>query len=115
MHTDSNNAEALNDLAYLLADDKPDEALKYAQTAVELAPDAAASHDTLGWIYYRKGIYASALNSFKVAVGKESTAIRQYHLALAYAKTGNRKGAQEHLTTALKLDPKLPMSEPLSR
>jgi tetratricopeptide (TPR) repeat protein len=115
VQTDSNNAEALNDLAYLLSDDKPDEALRYAQTAVELAPEAAAAHDTLGWVYYRKGIYPSALNSFKVAVGKEPTAVRQYHLALAYAKTGDPQRAREHLTAALKLDPNLPMPEPLSR
>jgi len=63
VETDPNNVVALNSLAYLLSDfsKKPDEALKYAQKAQELAPDVPVIEDTLGWILYTKGIYDGAL------------------------------------------------------
>jgi hypothetical protein len=34
-----------------LAQDKPDEALRYAQQAMEIAPDNATVQDTVGWIW----------------------------------------------------------------
>jgi tetratricopeptide (TPR) repeat protein len=109
------NESALNALASNLASENPDEALKYAQQAVELAPDDPAAQDTLGWIYYRKNLYESALTYFKGAVTKQPTATRKYHLALAYAKMGDRELAKENLDAALRLDPKLQMPEPLPR
>ena len=49
---DDKNIFALNGLAYLLAKSKqPDEAIKYAQKAKELAPDNGAVDDTLGWTF----------------------------------------------------------------
>ena len=62
LEKDSRNLMALNGLAYLLADqaNQPDEALKYAQQAKELAPHDPAVDDTLGWVYYRKGLYPVA-------------------------------------------------------
>jgi len=39
----------LNNLAYILAPENPDEALKYAQQAGEIAPDEATVADTL-WL-----------------------------------------------------------------
>jgi uncharacterized protein HemY len=35
--------------------------LKYARQAAELAPESATVEDTLGWIYYRKEIYGTAV------------------------------------------------------
>jgi len=72
-----------------LAADNPDEALKYAQSAVELAPEAGFAQDTLGWVHYRKGIYDGALRCFDRAVQREPTAVNKYHLALAYSRTGD--------------------------
>ena len=54
LEIDDSNLFALNNLAYALAAENPDEALKYGQKAVEIAPDDVAVADTLGWIYYRK-------------------------------------------------------------
>ena len=102
---------ALNNLAWALAAKSPDEALKYAQQAAELAPNSAAVQDTLGWIYYRKGIYQSAVDYLKEAVAKESTPQRQFHLAMSYLKAGDRELGQKTLQTALAKDPDLPKKE----
>ena len=55
-----------------------------------LAPDDAAVRDTIGWVYYRKGIYRSAVEQLKMSVAKESTPQRQFHLAIAYLKVGDK-------------------------
>ncbi len=110
------NVIALNNLAYLLADHttQRDEALKYAQKAKELAPNDITVEGTLGWAYFQKGMYDVALQHLKAAVGREGknvidgTAIRRYHLAMAYAKIGNTQDASQTLIAARKLDPNLP-------
>ena len=109
------NAAALNGLAFNLSFENPDEAMKYAQNAVELAPEEPSIVDTLGWVYYRKGLYENALRYFERSVRKQATAGNRYHLALAYAKTGNAKLARENMDAALKLDPRLVMPEPLAK
>ena len=108
---DSRNLLALNNLAYTLALEDPDEALKYAQQAGEIRPDSAAVQDTLGWIYYRKGIYSTATGYLKRAVAKEPTARRQFHLGMAYIKAGDRDLGQKTLAAALQKDPNLPKTE----
>ena len=102
---------ALNNLAWNLAGSSADEALKYAQQAAELAPNSAAVQDTLGWIYYRKGIYRSAVDYLKIAVAKEPTPPRQFHLAMSYLKAGERELGQKTLQAALAKDPDLPKKE----
>jgi Flp pilus assembly protein TadD len=112
IEADEKNALALNSLAYLLADSgQPDEALKYAQKAKELAPENAAIDDTLGWTYYRKGMYSMAVNHLESATAREGTARRRYHLAMAYAKAGDPKRGRQAFDAALKLDPNLPEAQ----
>lgn len=109
---DEKNAVALNDLAYLLAESKqPDEALKYAQQAKELAPENSAVDDTLGWTYYQKGMYSLAVTHLRSAVSKQATARRQYHLAMACLKAGDTSQGREALQAALKIDPNLPEAQ----
>ena len=105
---DEKNAMALNGLAYLLAESKqPDEALKYAQRAKELAPESPAVDDTLGWTYFQKGLYSLAVTHLESAIAREGTAVRQYHLAMAYLKAGDPKRGRQVLDAALKKDPNL--------
>jgi len=82
---------ALNNLAFHLADDPKTsvEALPYAQQAVELAPDSPEIRDTLGWAYYQAGRYGDAVKQFESATAKGGTPQWKYHLAMAYAKTGD--------------------------
>ncbi len=105
------NAIALNNLAYRLVSDNTlaDEALKFAQKAKEVAPSSPAVDDTLGWIYYRKGLYSSAVKHLETATaGNNATPIRLYHLAMAYHKSGNLNKARETYAKAFKVGPLLP-------
>ena len=108
---DSSNVLALNNLAYTLASSQPDEALKYAQQAVEIAPDNAMVHDTLGWVYYKKMIYGTAVTYLEMAVAKEPTPRRQFHLAMCYLKQGQRDVGEKTMQLALRQDPNLPATE----
>jgi putative PEP-CTERM system TPR-repeat lipoprotein len=107
LEVDHDSVVALNDLAYILAKDSPDEALKYAQKAGELAPNNPEVQDTLGWVYYRKGIYRSAIGYLKTAMDKEGTPPHKYHLGLAYLKAGNQNLGQKMVDAALEADPTL--------
>jgi tetratricopeptide (TPR) repeat protein len=104
------NAQALNNLAYLLSEhaNRPDEALKLAQRAVELAPQVAPYNDTLGWILYRKGVFNTAIQHLERAAADKSDVVWKYHLAMAYAKGGQPARGQAILQEALKQDPKRP-------
>jgi tetratricopeptide (TPR) repeat protein len=107
---DRRNATALNNLAYLLADiaGRPDEALQYAQQAKELLPNSASIDDTIGWAYYKKAIYHTAVGHLEKAAAKNSSPRVKYHLAMAYARVGNQKRGRITLESALKQDPNLP-------
>jgi Tfp pilus assembly protein PilF len=110
---DEGNVQALNDLAYVLAEfgKQPDEALKFAQKAEELAPNNAAVADTLGWVLYRKALYTSAMPYLEQGVSREPTGVRECHLALAYMKTGDQPRGEHALAAALRMDPDLARSE----
>ncbi len=55
--------DVLNHLAYMWAEQgvELDKALVYAKQATKAAPDNGAYADTLGWVYYKRGEYTSAL------------------------------------------------------
>jgi tetratricopeptide (TPR) repeat protein len=105
------NAQASNNLAYLLSEyaNKPDEALKYAEKAVNVAPDKQIYSDTMGWTLYRKGLYAPAITYLeRAAAGKSGDVVWKYHLAMAYAKAGDLDRGRVELEAALKINPNVP-------
>jgi Tfp pilus assembly protein PilF len=104
---DSLNLVALNNISTELTSGNPDEALGFAQKALEIAPENAAVQDTLGWIYYRKGIYQTAAKHLKEAVSREPNPRRQFHLGMSYIKTGDLRQGRELLQAALQQDPSL--------
>ena len=116
LEADPNNVVALNNLAYYLADqaNQPDEALKYAQRVKEIAPASAAVDDTIGWAFYRKGIYVTAIKHLETATTQANYSYRgglaraKYHLAMAYFKTGNLANGDRALREAVQVDPDLP-------
>lgn len=66
---DPKNYHALNALGYTLADrtDRLQEALKYIEQAMALAPDEPAIVDSLGWVHYRLGNLEVAAEHLKRA------------------------------------------------
>lgn len=110
------NPLVLNNLAYLLVDkaNQPAEALTYAQQALEVAPGSANAAGTLGWVFYRKGLYENAVLYLQQAVTSDgassqpNAAVRKFHLAMAYMKLGERDRALKVLGPALQANPRLP-------
>jgi len=98
---------AANNLAYLLAlqDKDIDVALGLAQKAKEKQPDNPAIMDTLGWIYYKKGLYDAAIRELQGSAEKipENASVR-YHLGLAYNENGNKELAKKEFAEALRID-----------
>jgi tetratricopeptide (TPR) repeat protein len=102
---------AANNLASNLADGggNLDEALKFAQIAREAAPEEPSVGDTLGWVYYRKGLIDSAYPLIADAAGKmRNNATVRYHHGMVLAKKGRNREAAAELNAALSLDPKFP-------
>jgi len=107
------NPLASNDLASVMLQSggNLDVALSLAQTARRGMPDSPSVADTLGWIYYQKGAYRSAVGSLREALklGQESNSpdnpTFHYHLGMAYAKSGQATLARQQLQQVLKLNP----------
>jgi tetratricopeptide (TPR) repeat protein len=99
-------AVAANNLAwaYARAGKNLDQALELAQTAKSQMPNRFEVDDTLGWIYYRKGLSALAISSLKQSVaGAPNNPVYMTHLGLAQAQQGNTREARQLLERALKL------------
>ena len=70
---------------------------------------ATSTRFTLGWVYYRKGLYDSAIAEFRGSLAKASdNPTVAYHLGLAYAKKGETDKARAELERAVKLNPAFP-------
>lgn len=99
---------AANNLAYILAEENQeiDEALELARVAKTNASDDPSIMDTLGLVYYRKGLYESAISEFKDSLEKlPENAVVNYHLGLALHASGNIEKAKQSLVKALELSP----------
>ena len=97
----------LRNLAYILAEANRDlnDALKFARVAKEQLPEDANIMDTLGWVYYRRGLYDSAIAEFKSSLAKTpGNAAVIYHLGMAYAKKGDKEKALVELERAIALN-----------
>ena len=107
---------ASNNLAYVILQQggNVDVAMGLAQTARRGMPDSPNAADTLGWAFYQKGIYGSAINQFREALrlsekrGDPEDAEVHYHLGLAYQKDNKSALARQHLEKAVKLNPNNP-------
>ena len=119
LERDPNNAIAANNLAYLYADGKGnlDEALRLAQGVVQKNPNVAGFLDTLGWVFYKKNLYAPAVEQFRKAVSINEAQARaanvspsatyQYHLGLALKGKGDKDESRRALEAAIKLSEKI--------
>jgi cellulose synthase operon protein C len=112
------NPLASNNLAYVILQQggNVDVAFAMAQTAHRQLPDNPNSADTLGWAFYHKAVYGSAITLLKEAVKKEpDNALFNYHLGLAYAKSGQGSLARQQLDRLVKIKPNSPDVEELRR
>jgi Tfp pilus assembly protein PilF len=115
---DSKAAVAANNLAWLYAEKgiNLDEALQLAQTAKSQIPNQAEIDDTLGWVYFKKGLPGLASASFRQSVARDpNNPGYQYHLGLALLKNGETAKAKESLQKALALKKDFPEAEEARR
>jgi tetratricopeptide (TPR) repeat protein len=107
------NPLASNNLAYVMLQQggNVDVALAMAQTARRGMPDSSNAADTLGWAYFHKGVYQSAIDMFQESLrlnekrGAADDPTVHYHLGLAYEKVNQPAQARQQLERALKINP----------
>jgi len=103
-----NDALALNDMAFFICENggNLDQALGFAQRALQRVPGQPSYSDTIGCIYLKKGLNDSALQVFNNLVKKyPNYSTFRYHLGMALLKKGDKNGAKKELGTALTAHP----------
>ena len=112
------NPVASNNMAYVMLQQggNVDMAFEMAQKARRQLPENASSADTLGWAFYHKHVYTSAIDLFREAVKKEpDNALFNYHLGLAYAKNGQLPLARQQLDRVSRMKPNSSEADDLRR
>jgi tetratricopeptide (TPR) repeat protein len=102
---------ASNNLAMLYADyglGNPDEAMRLAQEVVRRFPNEPGFADTLGWVYWRRGMHAAAVEQLQRAVagavkGGKDNSLYRWHLGAALAAKGDKLAARRELQKCLEL------------
>ncbi len=106
-------SEVKNDLAYLLAEDgiELDRALELAKEAQRELGNSANAADTVGYVYYRKNLYAAALQQFRYAIelARNGTDGQvdpgyHYHMGLTLYAMGRKEQAARAMQTSLDID-----------
>jgi len=108
LRLDPNQAIALNNLAYMLAENGGDldQALTMAQKAKQQRPNDEDVSDTLGLVYIRKNLPDSAIAVFRDLTQKNpQRATFHYHLAMALFQKGDKSEAKRECEAALRLSP----------
>ena len=103
---DSENALAMNNLAFLNAQDgvNLDQAMTYAEKAKQKLPNSPDISDTLGYVYYRKQLNTEALQIFKdLVAAHQDNPTFLLHFAMALQKNGEKGAARDEAQKALQL------------
>ena len=80
------------------------------------APEDANAADTLGWVYFKKGLIGSAFPLIADAAGRaKNNASIRYHYGMVLAEKGKNREAISELNAALSLDPKFPQAKEANR
>ena len=105
---------AQNNLAWLYAEQsiKLDDALKLAQKAKTAVPINGGITDTLGWVYYKKGLYKEARNTLEEAIklSPDEPTIH-HHLGLTYYKEKRTADAKKEFQKALSISQNFPEAQ----
>lgn len=115
---------AANNLAYMYADlgkGNLDEAVRLSQEVVQKNPNIAGFADTLGWIYFKKGLFDASVDLLQKAVSLDEAAARKgnvtpsatyhYHLGMALGGRGDKNGAKREIELSLRLGEKMSFAE----
>jgi tetratricopeptide (TPR) repeat protein len=83
-----------------------DEAMRLAQGVVQKLPEEPGFADTLGWVYFKKGLNAAAVEQLQKAVAKAQARgadapVYRLHLGQALAAAGRKAEARQQLQQAL--------------
>ncbi len=124
LEKDQDSPIAANNLAWLYAvynKGNLDEAVRLAQGVVQRNPNVAGFVDTLGWVYYKKGLYVAAVEQLQKAVSVDEQVARKnngnmapnyhYHLGMALKAKGDKDTAKRELEQSLRLGEKVPFAE----
>jgi len=116
------SARSLNYLGYLYADNNIHitESYKLIQRALSIEPDNGAYRDSLGWVLYRKGLYAEALVELLKAEKllskiKSQDSVVFEHIGDTYNKIGNSKKALFYWRKSFKLEKKAAILRKIKR
>jgi tetratricopeptide (TPR) repeat protein len=102
---------AANNLAALYGDHgkgNSEEAMRLGQDVVRRFPNEPGFADTLGWVYFRRGLYRDSVEQLRRAVdgavkrGGDNSLYR-WHLGAALAKNGDKAAARRELQKSLEL------------
>ena len=98
----SDDPVLLNNLAWIYMEEGDDRAEDVARRAHAVLPNNADIADTLGWILVQKGSEQEGLQLLRTSArSKPQDPAIQYHLAVAFERTGNQNSAREALEKAL--------------
>ncbi len=103
---DPDDDMAANALGYLYAEKGIclDEAKRLLEVALKRQPENGAYLDSMGWVFYRKGDFAKALEYLQKAFETEKDAVIAEHLGDTCWRLGRRDDALAHYEAAAKLD-----------
>jgi tetratricopeptide (TPR) repeat protein len=115
---------AANNLAWNIADNERgnlDEALTLAQACVDKNAANAGFYDTLGWVYFKKGLISPAVEQLKKAValedadatrnGRAANPAYRLRLGQALASAGDKPSARKEVEIALQQEKVLSQKE----
>ena len=104
---DPRDDTCLNSLAYSYAEEgiKLEEARELAERALEISPDNGAYLDSLGWIYYKKGMYQDAVKYLQKADRLLKDPVIYDHLGDVYLGLGNKEEAKKYWNLSLDMLP----------
>jgi tetratricopeptide (TPR) repeat protein len=105
---DPNNPSTLNNLAFILAEQKSslNEALTLATRAKQRLPNVNEVSDTLGYVYLQSKMTDQAVSTFRDLTGKSpDNPTFRYHYCMALYQKGDKESAKRECNAALARKP----------
>lgn len=111
LHSFPDSAQLMNALGYTLADrtDEYDEAEKLIRKAIKLEPESPAIIDSLGWLLYKQGKFAEALEQLQIAYSRFPDPEVAAHLVDVLAELDRNDDALALLERTERQNPQSPL------